>query len=109
MEKHFGARALPRALRAFEHDLKCKKSNFPAEGRTFLRTLGAQRASVRSFVRPSKGTCFQNGSSLRNRMKLNMCTYLEHECIRVLTRKTEFDYKRAFIHNALQARFYCRI
>ena len=78
--------------------------NFPAEGRTFLRTLGAQRASVRSF-----GTCFQNGSSLRNRMKLNMCTYLEHECIRVLTLKTDFDYKRAFIHNALQARFYCRI
>ena len=86
-----------------------KKIIVPAEGRTFLRTLGAQRASVRSFVRPSKGTCFQNGSSLRNRMKLNMCTYLEHECIRVLTLKTDFDDKRAFIHNALQARFYCRI
>ena len=25
--------------------------NFPAEGRTFLRTLGAQRASVRPSVR----------------------------------------------------------
>ena len=60
---------------------------------------------VRSFVRPSKGTCFQNGSSLRNRMKLNMCTYLEHECVSITTLKTEFDYKRALIHNALQARF----
>ena len=86
--------------------------HFPAEGRTFLRTLGAQRASVRSFVRSSvhqKGTGFQNGSSLKNRMKLNMCTYLEHECVSITTLKTDFDYKRAFIHNALQARFYCRI
>ena len=64
---------------------------------------------VRSFVRPSKGTCFQNGSSLRNRMKLNMCTYLEYESMWVLTLKMDFDYKRAFMHNALQARFYCRI
>ena len=34
----------------------------PAEGRTFLRTLRAQRASVRSFVRPSvhqKGPVFK--------------------------------------------------
>ena len=30
----------------------------PAEGRTFLRTLGAQRASVRSFVR-QKGPVFK--------------------------------------------------
>ena len=27
------------------------KLNFPAEGRTFLRTLGAQRASVRESVK----------------------------------------------------------
>ena len=72
-----------------------KEVSYPAEGRTFLRTLGAQRASVRSFVR-QKGTGFQNGSSLRNRMKLNMCTYLEHECISITTLKTDFDYKRPF-------------
>ena len=30
----------------------------PAEGRTFLRTVGAQRASVRSFVR-QKGAVFK--------------------------------------------------
>ena len=28
--------------------------NFPAEGRTFLRTLGAQRASVRPYVHQKK-------------------------------------------------------
>ena len=38
-------------------------------------------------------------------MKLNICTYLEHECVSITTLKTDFDYKRAFIHNALQARF----
>ena len=29
---------------------KVYRADFPAEGRTFLRTLGAQRSSVRSFV-----------------------------------------------------------
>ena len=33
--------------------------DFPAEGRTFLRTLGAQRASVRPYVRTSKKSIFQ--------------------------------------------------
>ena len=38
---------------------KCQKQiHFPAEGRTFLRTLGAQRTSVRSFV-TQKGAVFE--------------------------------------------------
>ena len=61
------------------------------------------------FVRPSKCSVFWHGSGLRNRMKLNMCTYLEHACISILTLKTGFDYKRAFIHYALQPPFSCRI
>ena len=82
---------------------------YPAEGRTFLRTLGAQRASVRSFVRPSKKTCFCTDPDMRYKMKLNMSTYLEHECISILTMKTDIDYKRVFIHNALSARVLFRI
>ena len=35
-----------------------KKIIVPAEGRTFLRTLGAQPTSVRPFVRPSKCSVF---------------------------------------------------
>ena len=46
---------------------------------------------------------------MRNRMKLNMCTYLEHECISILTLKKHIDYKRISIHHALQARFLSRI
>ena len=30
---------------------RCGFSHFPAEGRTFLRTLGAQRTSVRASVK----------------------------------------------------------
>ena len=81
---------------------------FPAEGRTFLRTLGAQRASVRPCVRASKRSCFQNGSSLRNPMKLNLCTYLEHAYTSIVTLKMYFDYKKILIHCALDPRFYCR-
>ena len=46
---------------------------------------------------------------MRYRMKLNMSTYLEHECISILTMKTDIDYKRTFIHNALSARVLFRI
>ena len=34
-------------------------------------------------------------------MKLNMSTYLEHECISILALKTHFDYKESSMHNVL--------
>ena len=86
-----------------------KGLKFSGEGRTFLLTLGAERTSVRSSVRPSKRSSFCTGSSLRNRMKRNMCTYLEHACISILTLKMHIDYKRIFTHHTLQVRFLSRI
>ena len=62
------------------------------------------------FVRSSqKTTSFWPGSSLRSRIKLHMCTYLEHECISILALKTHFDYKKISMHHALHSRLYCRM
>ena len=52
---------------------------------------------------------FAVGICLKHRMKLNVCTYLEHECISMLALKTHFDYKKSSMHHALHSRLYCRI
>ena len=75
----------------------------PAEGRTFLRTLGAQRASVRPSIKKKQ---FSNGSRLRNTTKLNVYVCLEHGYTSILTLKMYFDYKRILVYYAFDLRFF---
>ena len=77
----------------------------PAEGRTFLRTLGAQRASVRPYIKKEQ---FSDGSRLRNTKKLNVFVCLGHGYTSILTLKMYFDYKSVLVYYALDPRFYCR-
>ena len=73
-----------------KHILRFLKANshFPAEGRTFLRTLRNSKPCVYVFL-PG----FPVGICLKHRMKRNVCTYFEHGCISILALKTHFHYK----------------
>ena len=60
------------------------------------------------LIRPKRRS-FCTDPDMRNRMKLNICTYLQHACVSILTLKTHIDHKSTFIHHALQTRFLSRI